>query len=188
MQALIVHAHPEPTSFTALKDTAVRVLSAAGHRVEVSDLYGEGFNPVAGRHDFINAADPARFHYQSEQLNASQTGGFAAELVEQDRLMRADLSSSRFHCSGADCRPSSRVGSTGYAPTAWPMRIASALTKATLSGSAQFSVSPPAERSSVSRPATATDRDPLVGVHGTVSLDIVHGGDVQLARPERDRG
>jgi NAD(P)H dehydrogenase (quinone) len=93
MYVLIVHAHPEPASFTAaLKDTAVRALSAAGHRVQVSDLYGEEFNPVAGRHDFIRAADPARFHYQSEQLNASRTEGFAADLVrEQERLMRADL-------------------------------------------------------------------------------------------------
>lgn len=93
MNALIVYAHPEPTSFTgALKNTAVRALTAAGHDVEVSDLYGEGFNPVAGRHDFLAAADLARFHYQSEQLHASRTGGFAADLVrEQDRLLRADL-------------------------------------------------------------------------------------------------
>jgi NAD(P)H dehydrogenase (quinone) len=93
MNVLIVYAHPEPTSFTAaLKDTAVRALSTAGHRVEVSDLYAEGFDPVAGRHDFTGAADPARFHYQTEQLHASRTGGFAADLVrEQERLMRADL-------------------------------------------------------------------------------------------------
>lgn len=93
MHVLIVYAHPEPTSFTAaLKDTAVRVLLEAAHQIEVSDLYGEGFNPVAGRHNFIRAADPARFHYQSEQLHASRTGGFAADLVrEQERLMRADL-------------------------------------------------------------------------------------------------
>lgn len=93
MRALIVYAHPEPTSFTAaLKDNAVRALSTAGHTVEVSDLYGEGFNPVAGRHDFISAADTERFHYQSEQLHASRTGSFAADLArEQQRLMRSDL-------------------------------------------------------------------------------------------------
>ena len=93
MQALVVYAHPEPTSFTAaLKDTAVRALSAAGHCVEVSDLYGESFNPVAGRQDFAAAADPNRFHYQSEQLHASRTGGFAADIVrEQERLMRGEL-------------------------------------------------------------------------------------------------
>jgi NAD(P)H dehydrogenase (quinone) len=93
MNVLIVYAHPERTSFTAaLKDAAVDALSAAGHRVEVSDLYGEGFNPVAGRHDFIGAADPTRFHYQSEQLHAARINGFAADLMrEQERLMRADL-------------------------------------------------------------------------------------------------
>lgn len=93
MRALVVYAHPEPTSFTAaLKDTAVQTLSAAGHRVEVSDLYAEGFNPVAGRHDFKSAADPDRFHYQTEQLHASRTGGFAADVLrEQDRLLRADV-------------------------------------------------------------------------------------------------
>lgn len=93
MNVLIVYAHPEPTSFSAaMKDAAIAAVTAAGHRIEVSDLYGEGFNPVAGRHDFIAAADAARFHYQSEQLHASRTNGFAADLLrEQERLMRADL-------------------------------------------------------------------------------------------------
>jgi NAD(P)H dehydrogenase (quinone) len=93
VRALIVYAHPEPTSFTAaLKDTAVRAISAAGHSVEVSDLYGDGFNPVAGRHDFTSAADGDRFHYQTEQLHASSTSGFASDLRrEQERLSRADL-------------------------------------------------------------------------------------------------
>jgi len=93
MNVLIVYAHPEPTSFTAaLKDAAVHALTAAGHQVEVSDLHGEAFNPVAGRHDFIAAADASRFHYQSEQLHAAKTDGFADDLKrEQARLMRADL-------------------------------------------------------------------------------------------------
>ncbi len=93
MNILIVYAHPEPSSFcAALKDTGLRALTAAGHKVEVSDLYAENFNPVPGRHDFTAAADPQRFHYQSEQLHASKTGGFAPDLArEQARLMRADL-------------------------------------------------------------------------------------------------
>lgn len=93
VKVLIVYAHPEPTSFAAaLKDAAVKALTARGHQVEVSDLYAEGFNPVAGRHDFESTSDPARFHYQSEQLHASQSDGFAADLArEQERLMRADL-------------------------------------------------------------------------------------------------
>jgi len=93
MQVLAVYAHAEPTSFTgALKDVAVRTLRAAGHGVEVSDLYAEGFNPVAGRHDFTTVADPDRFHYQTEQGHAHATGGFAPDLVrEQHRFLKADL-------------------------------------------------------------------------------------------------
>jgi NAD(P)H dehydrogenase (quinone) len=93
MHALIVYAHPEPSSFTAaMKDVAVATLTALGHTVDVSDLYGDRFNPVAGRHDFQGMAEPARFHYQTEQLHAWQTQGFAADIVrEQARVARAEL-------------------------------------------------------------------------------------------------
>ena len=38
MNILIVHAHPEPLSFTtALKDQAIHVLEQQGHQVYVSD-------------------------------------------------------------------------------------------------------------------------------------------------------
>jgi NAD(P)H dehydrogenase (quinone) len=93
MHALIVYAHPEPTSFTAaLKNTAVDALRSAGHSVEVSDLYAEGFNPVAGRHDFAEAVDPNRFNYQTEQGHAHAIRGFAPEIArEQERFLKADL-------------------------------------------------------------------------------------------------
>src|SRR5665647_876179 len=75
MNVLLVYAHPEPTSFTcALKETARDALTAAGYHVEVSDLYGEGFNPVAGRHDFVTTHDAGRFHYQNEQGHAHANG------------------------------------------------------------------------------------------------------------------
>lgn len=92
MRALVVYAHPEPTSFTAaLKDTAVATLRGAGHHVEVSDLYAEGFNPVAGRHDFTTVADADRFHYQAEQAEAARQDGFAEDLRrEQRRVCAAD--------------------------------------------------------------------------------------------------
>ncbi len=93
MNALILYAHPEPTSFTgALKTTAIATLRGAGHMVEVSDLYADKFDPVAGRHDFTTVADPARFHYQTEQGFAHEADGFAADLVrEQRRFRNADL-------------------------------------------------------------------------------------------------
>ena len=93
MRALIVHAHPEPTSFnTALRDAAVRAVAAAGHEVEVSDLYAQDFEARAGRNDFLSAADPARFHYQREQEHAARTRSFAADLErEQASVAAADL-------------------------------------------------------------------------------------------------
>lgn len=93
MNVLLVYAHPEPTSFTcALKNIARDALIDAGHSVEVSDLYGEGFNPVAGRHDFTSVYDAQRFHYQNEQGHAHANGGFAPDLVrEQQRILKADL-------------------------------------------------------------------------------------------------
>lgn len=45
MNVLIVHAHPEPYSFTAaLRDQAVNTLQAQGHQVQVSDLYAMDWN------------------------------------------------------------------------------------------------------------------------------------------------
>jgi NAD(P)H dehydrogenase (quinone) len=92
LKVFIVYAHPEPTSFcAALKDIAVQTLEQAGHEVRLSDLYAEGFNPVAGRHDFLSAFDPERFHYQNEQLHAAEGGGYSAELArEQERLQWCD--------------------------------------------------------------------------------------------------
>lgn len=93
MNVLIVYAHPEPTSFSAaLRDRAATALTKAGHQVVISDLYAEGFNPVAGRHDFTSVADPNRFHYQSEQAHAARLDAFADDLKrEQARVKEADI-------------------------------------------------------------------------------------------------
>ncbi|MEO8445231.1 MAG: NAD(P)H-dependent oxidoreductase [Gammaproteobacteria bacterium] len=93
MRALIVYAHPEPQSFSgAMRDVAVETLTAAGHQVTVSDLYAQGFNPVAGAHDFTHRADPALLDLGAEQAHAARTGGFAPDVqAEIDKLMAADL-------------------------------------------------------------------------------------------------
>lgn len=46
MRCLVVHAHPDPDSYsTALRSRAVDALEAVGHEVEVIDLYGIGYEP-----------------------------------------------------------------------------------------------------------------------------------------------
>ena len=93
MNVLIVYAHPEPASFNAAMCARARdALARAGHDVVVSDLYGENFNPVAGRHDFASMADPQVFHYQTEQAHAARHGTYAADIArEQQRVADADL-------------------------------------------------------------------------------------------------
>lgn len=93
MHVLIVYAHPEPTSFNhAMKELAVATLTGAGHRVTVSDLYGQGFNPVAGGGDVLMRADQARLDLGVEQAHAARTRGFAPEVqAEIDKLMAADF-------------------------------------------------------------------------------------------------
>jgi NAD(P)H dehydrogenase (quinone) len=47
MRVLVIYCHPMPDSFNAaLRDEAVEALTAAGHSVELRDLYAEGFDPV----------------------------------------------------------------------------------------------------------------------------------------------
>lgn len=72
MNILIVYAHHEPTSFTAaLKNTALQTLGQQGHNVVVSDLYGEGFNPVAQKWDFVTTSG-GHFNYMLEQRHAAR--------------------------------------------------------------------------------------------------------------------
>jgi NAD(P)H dehydrogenase (quinone) len=93
MKVLIVHAHPEPQSFNAaLTRAAAAALRDEGHEVTLSDLYADHFDPVAGRHDFLQAANPERFHYQSEQAHAAANRSFAPDIArEQARLLSVDL-------------------------------------------------------------------------------------------------
>jgi NAD(P)H dehydrogenase (quinone) len=93
MQALIVHAHPEPQSFcSALAARARLVLEEGGHQVTVSDLYAMGFNPVSSRANFKTVKDPNYLKLQAEERHAAATGGFAPDLqAEMDKVSRADL-------------------------------------------------------------------------------------------------
>lgn len=47
MKTLVIYCNPNPNSYcAALRDAAVRGLVAAGHEVNVVDLYAENFTPV----------------------------------------------------------------------------------------------------------------------------------------------
>jgi NAD(P)H dehydrogenase (quinone) len=93
MRVLIVHAHPEPLSFSsALKNEAVRAFTENGHEVIVSDLYAMGFDPIGGRNDFKSLEDPDYFKYQAEQLHAFKNELFADGLKsEMKKFESADL-------------------------------------------------------------------------------------------------
>jgi NAD(P)H dehydrogenase (quinone) len=93
MNVLIVHAHPEPKSFTsAMKEVAVDELRKRGHTVEVSDLYAMSFNPVAGGTDFEPRHDDKYLVYALEQRNSYESGSLSPDIAfEVEKLKRAEL-------------------------------------------------------------------------------------------------
>lgn len=93
MNVLIVHAHPEPHSFTAaLRDQAIETLRAQGHQVQVSDLYAMNWNPVASAEDFGDRENPDYLVYALEQRHASTQQTLAADIHrELIKLLWADL-------------------------------------------------------------------------------------------------
>jgi NAD(P)H dehydrogenase (quinone) len=93
MNVFIVHAHPEPKSFTAaMKDVAVDELRKLGHTVEVSDLYAMSFDPVASGSDFAPRHNDKYLVYALEQRNSYESGSLSADIaVEVEKLKRADL-------------------------------------------------------------------------------------------------
>lgn len=81
MNILIVFAHPELQSFNgALLRTAIATLTAAGHTVQVSNLYAEAFNPVSDRRNFTTVYDAAFYKQQAEERYATEHLGFAADI------------------------------------------------------------------------------------------------------------
>ncbi|MDF2189161.1 NAD(P)H-dependent oxidoreductase [Paraflavitalea sp. CAU 1676] len=93
MKVLIILAHPEPQSMnSALFNTAVETLRAAGHTVKTSNLYAMRFNPVSDSANFIQRENPAFFKQQLEELHATATQGFAPDIdSEQQKVEWCDL-------------------------------------------------------------------------------------------------
>ncbi|WP_279362316.1 NAD(P)H-dependent oxidoreductase [Xanthomonas sacchari] len=92
MNVLLVYAHPEPASLNgALKQVAVQRLQAAGHRVQVSDLYAMDWKTTVDAQDSLDGAADARFHPSRDSQRAFASGRQRADIAaEQDKLRRAD--------------------------------------------------------------------------------------------------
>ncbi len=75
MNVLLVYAHPEPRSLNgALKEFAVHRLQAAGHQVQVSDLYAMGWKAAIDAGDSLDRDPEARFD-ASEDSRRSPVAG-----------------------------------------------------------------------------------------------------------------
>ena len=92
MNVLLVYAHPEPRSLNgALKDFAVQRLQAAGHHVQVSDLYAMQWKPALDAQDSLDGAAGDRFDPSLDSKRAFANGRQSADIAaEQAKLRWAD--------------------------------------------------------------------------------------------------
>lgn len=80
MRVLLIYCHPRQDSFcAALRDTAQGALKAAGHTVEVRDVYAEGFAPA------LSAGERGR--YYDEGANRRGIEGHVAALRRAEALL-----------------------------------------------------------------------------------------------------
>jgi NAD(P)H dehydrogenase (quinone) len=92
MNILIVYAHPEPRSLNgSLKDFAVKRLEAAGHAVQVSDLYAMQWKAVLDADDSLERSADGRFDPALDSKHAFENGRQSPDITrEQDKLRWAD--------------------------------------------------------------------------------------------------
>lgn len=80
MRVLYLYCHPLPESFhAAIRAEALAGLAAAGHEVDLLDLYAEGFDPVL-------TAD-ARRHYHDTARNQAGLETYVARLQAAEALV-----------------------------------------------------------------------------------------------------
>ncbi|MES2258000.1 MAG: NAD(P)H-dependent oxidoreductase [Pseudomonadota bacterium] len=93
MNVFIVHAHPEPQSFSSsMAMTATETLRAQGHEVRVSDLYAMQFNPVASAADFGQRKNPDYLVYALEQRHNWEAGTLSPDIqAEIAKLLWCDM-------------------------------------------------------------------------------------------------
>jgi len=89
MNILIVHAHPEPLSLNgSLKQFAVRHLQAAGHEVQVSDLYAMRWKPAIDAADSLDGAAADRFDPSADSQRAYEGGRQSPDIAGEQRKLR----------------------------------------------------------------------------------------------------
>jgi putative NADPH-quinone reductase len=80
MRILYVYCHPLPESFhAAIRAKALAALAAAGHQVDLLDLYAENFNPVL--------SEEGRRHYHDVSQNQKGLESYVARLTSADALV-----------------------------------------------------------------------------------------------------
>lgn len=91
--AHIVYAHFESKSFVrAMRDVVTSTLAEQGYRVTCSDLYAQGFDPVAKAEDFTQRRDPEYLVYSLEQRHAIECQALAPDIAaEVEAVKNADL-------------------------------------------------------------------------------------------------
>ena len=89
--ALIVHAHPEPNSFSNAQMRSARSsLQDQGYNVKTIYLYENGWSPVLDHSEFPSAS--TYFKPQAEQMAAANAGTLAPDVrADLDALLDADL-------------------------------------------------------------------------------------------------
>jgi len=92
MNVLLVYAHPEPTSLNGtLKDFTVQRLQAAGHTVQVSDLYAMRWKAPIDGDDHPGRDPQCPFHASLDSREAYANGRQSEDIAaEQDKLRWAD--------------------------------------------------------------------------------------------------
>jgi NAD(P)H dehydrogenase (quinone) len=75
-----------------MKNVAIQNLESQGHKVTVSDLYGEGFSAVAQKWDFVTTSGQ-HFNYMLEQKHSAQLqNAFSPDILgEIQKLQAADV-------------------------------------------------------------------------------------------------
>lgn len=80
MRVPYLYCHPLPESFhAAIREEVIAGLKAAGHEVDLCDLYAEGFDPVLSEH--------GRRHYHDTAVNQTGLEAYVERLKAAEGLV-----------------------------------------------------------------------------------------------------